>query len=365
MHKKRSWSSTFLYAGLCIVALWGIHRYGASTKALEHISSYVMYPILVAQNKIVMPIKQYFERNRSRKEIEDLLSALQHERDDLVAQNVQLNAMLSYTKETKELVDFKKQFESVDARITQVLVKHFSDQSHYFLIDKGSNAGMAPDMVAIYKNCLLGKVIEVYPQYSKVLLVTDSLCKVAAYCAHTQASGIHEGKNNEMLTGIRYISHLAQVEADDLVLSSGDGLIFPKGFALGKIKTCNPEGLFYDVTIEPLLDLRKIDYCFIIQKGAVLNESAISHMLITLTEEHDLQNSQQKTDILASKNNIEPIHIAQDFQDKLTITNNEIESMNHQELVQQQRLAAQSEMELAEHMASHEQLGNPFHKITL
>lgn len=348
-----------------MIALWGIHRYGASTKALEQVSSYIVYPILVAQNKIVMPLKHYFERNRSRQEIENQLCLLQHERDDLVAQNVQLNAMLSYTKETKELVDFKKQFESVEARITQVLVKHFSDQSHYFLIDKGANAGIATDMVAIYKNCLLGKVIEVYPQYSKVLLVTDSLCKVAAYCAHTQASGIHEGNNNEKVTGIRYISHLAQVEADDLVLSSGDGLVFPKGFALGKIKTCNPEGLFYDVTIEPLLDLRKIDYCFIIQKGAVLNESAVSQMLITLTENHDLQNAQQKSAILASKKDVEPIHIAQDFPDKISITNNEIESMNQQELLQQQRLAAQSEMELAENMTSQEVLHNPFHKITL
>lgn len=347
------------------MALWGIHRYGASTKVLEHVSSYVMYPILVAQNKIVMPIKHYFERNRSRQEIEHLLCLLQQERDDLVAQNVQLNAMLSYTKETKELVDFKKQFESVEARLTQVLVKHFSDQSHYFLIDKGSNAGIAPDMVAIYKNCLLGKVVEVYPHYSKVLLVTDSLCKVAAYCAHTQASGIHEGNNNEMVTGIRYVSHLAQVEADDLVLSSGDGLIFPKGFALGKIKTCNPEGLFYDVTIEPLLDLRKIDYCFIIQKGSVLNESAISQMLITLTEDHDLENAQQKSAVIASKNNVEPIHIEQDLEDKITITNNEIEPMNYQELVQQQRLAAQSQMELAEHLANHEVLSKHCLKITL
>jgi len=302
-----------------------------------------MYPILVAQNKVVMPIKHYFERNRSRQEMEQMLQALQQEREELVAQNVQLNAMLSYTQETKELVEFKKQFEVADATLTQVLVKHFSDQAHYFLIDKGSRSGIAPDMVAIYKNCLLGKVVEVYPQYSKVLLITDVMCKVAAYCAHTQASGIHEGNNNEMMTGIRYVSHLAEVESDDLVLSSGDGLVFPKGFALGKIKTCNPEGLFYDVTVEPLIDLRKIDYCFIMQKGAVLNESAMSHMLIALAEDHHKEVEERK-EIALPPAPVAPIAVSSPLKEKVIATHpTSADIMTAQELVQQQKIAWQAE----------------------
>lgn len=281
-------SGSLVWYVLALVCMfWGVgHWFNVRQQgALENISSYIMYPILVAQHAVIKPVKDFFERRKSQQELEALVKRLLDERDDLVAQNVQLNSMLSYANQTDELATFKKQFGIADAAIAQVLVKHFSENAQYFLIDKGAAAGMAPDMVAVYKNCLLGKVVEVYPRYSKVLLVTDKQCKVAAYCAHTHASGIHEGMNLENQTAMQYVSHLAEIEPDDLVLSSGDGLIFPKGFALGKISMCKPHGLFYSVTIQPFLDLRKIDYCFIMQKGMGQSPDAQA-ALVALCEQH-------------------------------------------------------------------------------
>ena len=252
-----------------------------------------MYPVLVLQHKIITPIKGILELRRSMQEMQQLLQAAQAERDELLAQNVELNSLISYNEDIKELTEFKKQYAYQEMALAQVLVKHFSDQTHYLLVDKGSKAGITVDMVAVYKNCLLGKVVEVQPLYSKVLLVTDALCKVAAYCAHTQASGIHEGSNNETMAGLRYVSHLTEIEPDDLVLSSGDGLVFPKGYALGKIASCKPEGLFYDVTVKPLIDFRTINYCFIIQKGAAVG-SVDNPGLMALCEEHENTLAEQK-----------------------------------------------------------------------
>ena len=309
-------------------------RYFLSDFALlDTISSYVMYPVLVVQNSIVSPIKLYFQRRQTLQECYALITHLQAERNDLLAQNVQLNAMISYESEIQELVAFKKQYQDAQGVVAQVLVKNFSEQSHYFLIDKGVDAGIKPDMVAVYKNCLIGKVVEVFPQYSKLILITDKLCKVAAYCPHTQATGIYEGNNQEQISGMKYVSHLAQVEPEDLVLSSGDGLVFPKGFALGKIKTCNPEGLFYDVSVELLYDLRAIDYCFVMQKGS-------SQMLATDTTSaqfaqlHDHPRSQEPL-IMDSDH----IVLMQPLDDTLVHLCYAIK-VNSQELLQQQRLAS-------------------------
>jgi rod shape-determining protein MreC len=236
-------------------------------RILDNIGAYIIYPVLLAQTKIVQPIKCYFDKKYTNEQLYALLKKMQSDHDALLADNIQLQAMLSHINQTQELLDFKKQFDLGDAQLSQVLVKHFSDQAHYFLIDKGLNAGVQPDMVAIYKNCLLGKVVEVYPFYSKVLLITDRNCKVASYCVHTKASGIHAGCNQGRTSGLQYVTHLADIDPGDLVLSSGDGLVFPKGFALGKVKTCKPEGLFYDVSIELLCDMHQVDYCFIVQKG--------------------------------------------------------------------------------------------------
>jgi len=294
--RKKFRRATIAYWLIALCFLFWVGRSIMSAHMLENVAAYIMYPILIAQNKIVMPVKAYFEKKRSIQEFEDLVKKLQAERDELIADNIQMQAHISYVSQTADLAQFKQQYKMDDAILAQVLVKHFSDQSHYFLIDKGLNAGICQDMVAIHKNCLLGKVIEVYPHYSKVLLITDKLCKVAAHCPHTRASGIHQGSNEECATGLHFVSHLSDIEPEDLVLSSGDGLIFPKGFALGRIKSCASQGLFYDVSVEPLLDMRKIDFCFIIQKGGRhlhtdhdLIAQAENHVTTTLQKAHDIE----------------------------------------------------------------------------
>lgn len=314
----------------CTLVL-GLRYFFSSFALLDTVSSYVMYPMLVVQKHIVCPVKFYFQKKQTLQECYALINRLQTERNDLLAQNVQLNAMISYEHEIQELVDFKKRYQEAQGTVAQVLVKHFSEQSHYFLIDKGADAGIKPDMIAVYKNCLLGRVIEVFPQYSKVLLITDKLCKVAAYCPHTQATGIHEGNNQEQISGLKYVSHLAQVETDDLVLSSGDGLIFPKGFALGTIKACNPEGLFYDVSVELVCDLRVIDYCVVMQKGACQMMADISIDI--------LAESYNTTTQCGAGVDADPIKIAQPLDS--TVSNKVYgPHINPQELLQQQRLVA-------------------------
>lgn len=337
MEEKRR-SRLWLVLVLCSLGMTARYFF-SDTVLLDTISSYVMYPVLVVQKSVVNPIKSYFQKRKTLQECYALITQLQSERNELMAQNVQLNAMISFEHDIQELVAFKKQYQDAQGIVAQVLVKHFSEQSHYFLIDKGAHAGIQLDMVAVYKNCLLGKVVEVFPQYSKVLLITDKLCKVAAYCPHTQATGIHEGNNQEQFTGVKYVSHLAQVEQDDLVLSSGDGLIFPRGFALGKVKTCNPEGLFYDVSVELLCDLRAIDYCFVMQKGSCAMV-ATDTSVIQLSESFGRSASQdlQKEAVVA------PIIVASPFDESLVCLCHSI-YINPQELLQQQRLVASIDVE--------------------
>lgn len=322
---------------LCALVMT-VRYFFADSRLVDSVSSYVMYPVLVIQKSVVDPIKSYFHKRQTLHECYALISKLQTERDQLLAENVQLNAMISYEHDIQELVDFKKQYHDAQGIVAQVLVKHFSEQSHYFLIDKGADAGIKLDMVAVFKNCLLGKVVEVFPQYSKVLLITDKLCKVAAYCPHTHATGIHEGNNQEQFSGLKYVSHLAEVEPDDLVLSSGDGLIFPRGFALGKIKTCNPEGLFYDVSVELLCDLRTINYCFVMQKGSCPMMAADdgTPSIIGL-------NKIASCSAYGDVSSLDPIRVAGTLDDSIQHLCNAL-YLNSQELIQQQRLAATIDM---------------------
>lgn len=238
------------------------------TGIFEKVSSVVVYPFLVFHKKITAPITAFFVKSPTIKELEAQIKELSQERETLLADTIRLNASLNYVDATKELRMFAERYESENVLIAQILVKHLNDNGHYFLVDAGSKKGIEQDMVAVYKNCLLGRVIQVYPLYSKVVLITDQSCKVAAVCTQTKASGIHEGTTQEKRTALKFVSHLSNLTTNDLILSSGEGLVFPQGFGLGKIAHFEPDGLHYRVEVEPLVDFGSLSYCCLIGKDA-------------------------------------------------------------------------------------------------
>jgi cell shape-determining protein MreC len=61
------------------------------------------------------------------------------------------------------------------------------------------------------------------------------------------------------------VSHLDTLKEGDLVISQGEGLIFPRGFGLGRVKSYELDGVQYHVTIEPLLDVSTLTFCLLLK----------------------------------------------------------------------------------------------------
>lgn len=235
----------------------------------SRISSYIAYPLIRIQNAIVYPVKRWFEKKSAIAELESLIQKYQAQNHDLLAELVACKSETSFYQDTANLVAFHAQYTGERARIAQVLVRQFSDESHFFLIDQGEQDGVTVDMVVVYKNCLVGRIVAVYPWYSKVILISDRQCKVPALSVINKARGIYSGINKTEQSSFDYVSHLTKLNHNELVISSGEGLVFPKGFGVGTIKSfeVNSTDYTYSITLEPLIDLRTIDYCSVIQKG--------------------------------------------------------------------------------------------------
>jgi rod shape-determining protein MreC len=228
--------------------------------------SYVAYPFLVVQKSVVMPIVAWKSNKASVAQLHQELSKSRADFGQLMAENIALRTQLNYAENTQELRDFKARYSPEKMKIAQVIARHFSEQAHYYYLDLGASAHIELDMIVVYNNCLIGKVTEVYSWYCKVTLITDQACKVAAYCDSSKVRGIHEGINIPHSSYLKFVSHLATVTINDLVVSSGEGLVFPRGFALGKIKSSTADGLYQQVELEPVLDLETLDYCLILSK---------------------------------------------------------------------------------------------------
>ncbi len=250
----------------------GLSRFlGIGEGGIETGSSVLLYPFLRVQKVLLTPYEQWKASRQSVKALlRDLENSLQAQ-EKLQQEVIHLKALVHYTENSQEIRDFLERYTHSSARIVRVLLKNF-DGFHFFLIDGGTSQGIEKDMIAVYKDCLIGRVTEVYPYYSKVVLITDRTCKVAAYCPQTNTQGVHEGINLLDLTLLNYVNHLDQVKEGDMVLSSGEGLIFPRGFGLGRVKQREYDGLQYSITVTPLVDFKNIHYCALVSHGVLLSD---------------------------------------------------------------------------------------------
>lgn len=236
---------------------------------LNTTASIITYPFLKAQHSLATLLEGFFEKRKTMQELKALVEQLEGERQALLQENVALQSQSDFIQETKELVHFQKRYNGYRKYLCQILLRQCCQKGHFFIIDAGSRHGIEQDMFAVYKNCLVGKVTEVYPFYAKVTLITDQNFKVAAFCAQTKTKGIFEGMHQTDGALLSHVSHLEKINNDDLVISSGEGLIFPRGFGLGRVKHFAINGVDYSIKLQPLVDLTRLSYCYVMKKGDV------------------------------------------------------------------------------------------------
>lgn len=277
----RSFGNIIYISTALILFFIGIHRLlFSSPGAVEQFTASLMYPFLIIENYITKPLQSWRSAKSSRENYQALIDFYVKENEALQAQLIEFQSLKNYIEKTKELVEFAQKYKTDKSVLAQILLKNFDDSHQFILLDAGLNRGIERDMVLVHKNCLLGRITEVYQSYSKAVLITDRLCKVGAYCSSNGVQGIHVGSNSLDFTELTFVNHLETLVQHDLVLSSGDGIVFPRGFGLGYIKEFIPDGLNYQVTLEPLLDFEQLEYCYIIQKGAKLDMPETSEQII-------------------------------------------------------------------------------------
>lgn len=262
LHSLRS------YGIAAVVIFFLVHRIlFFKPGTLETITSYTVYPLIVAQKYLIDPITQWQHTRKSAEEFYKQIAALHEHNEQLQAELVALQAQQQFLAETQELRAYKTRYKQSPHALAHIIFKQLGASEQFFLVDCGSATGIKQDMVAVYKNCLLGRVTQVLPQYSKITLITDAKCNVAAFCANSRSDGITQGVNATDTLELKFVSHLNKMQIGDTVLSSGQGLVFPHGFGIGTISECSVDGLYYHVLLKPLLDFAAVQYCYIIQKG--------------------------------------------------------------------------------------------------
>jgi len=182
--------------------------------------------------------------------------------EELELENIRLKKFVNFT----ELVP--------DTYIAAQIVAR--DPSPWFktmMIDKGAKDGLLKGSPVLVSEGIVGQLLEVADNYSKVLLITDRNSAVDALVQNSRVRGIVKG-NNENNCSFVYALRKDEVKEGETIVSSGLDQVFPKGLKIGRILNVTKvhSQLFQDIIIETSVDFDKLEEVLVFKNGRLTKE---------------------------------------------------------------------------------------------
>ena len=230
----------------------------------EKTFSCIVYPFVRIQSLLIYPFQNISLHSQSLYTLQQKIEQLSSVNEDLQAELIKQQSLQTFHEESKEVVEYARQYKTDSKQLAHVLLKTSNDKEDTILIDIGTTKNAQKDDVVVYKNMLVGRIVETYPWYSKVALVTDKRCRVSAQCKK-DVTGICCGKNNGQLE-LNFVPHFKDVKINDLIISTGQGLVYPKGFALGVVSDIQSDNVSHYIQVKSMISLNDLEYVYLFHK---------------------------------------------------------------------------------------------------
>ena len=249
-------------------------------------------------DKVALPIqsKVYNVANRA-VSIKDIIFSYEDiikENENLKKENMELKIQKERNQKIHEenerllkLLEMKEN--SVykgDLKFARVSFSDINNLNNKIFIDLGTKDGIKIDMIAVYGDYLVGKIVAVHNNYSEVELITNPISIISAKTMNN-ILGIARGSDEE--NGFLYFQPSIvedNLKEGDEIVTSGISDIYPESIKLGKIeKIDNKENYSYKmVTIKPGFESKDLREVIIIGRENIVNRPIVKEETIEETK---------------------------------------------------------------------------------
>lgn len=234
------------------------------------VAGYIVVPF---QNGITAVGSFLSDRSEELAQLRDVLAEnqkLKQQVDELTIENTLLQQdkyELNYLRELYKLDSQYEQYKKTGARI---IAWDGGNWFHSFTIDKGSNDGIEIDMNVMAGSGLVGRVIDVGPNWSKVMSIIDDNSNVSGSILSTSDKLIVSGDLELMSDGVIRFKNLIDsedkvVEGDKIVTSSVSDKYLP-GILIGYVSSISRDSnnLTKSGTMTPAVDFAHLEEVLVI-----------------------------------------------------------------------------------------------------
>lgn len=224
-------------------------------KGLYSVSSYV-YNLFVGIGQRSSMKDEYEELKVRVAQLEKELYRL----EELEKQNERLKDLAMFVDDNREIV----------VTGANVVAKNPGSWFNNITIDKGTKHGVAVNMAVVTNQGLVGRVIEVADNWSKVRTIVDGKSAVSGIIQRNRDNGLLKGSNTlgseDGMCEMIYLPEDSNVAPGDKVLTSGLGEIFPKGIYIGEVVEVfkDKRALYKTAIVKPGVDFQRLEEVLVI-----------------------------------------------------------------------------------------------------
>jgi len=149
----------------------------------------------------------------------------------------------------------------ISAVAGEVIGREGSGWVRSLTVNRGLGQGVGAQTPVIVPEGLVGRVVRVRPGASVIQLLTDPSSSVGAVVQRTRTVGLVEGDPRGNLRFKFMARDGAGIAPGDVIVTSGQGTIFPRGLPVGRVLSVEDKGsaLFHFAVLAPVVDLARVE----------------------------------------------------------------------------------------------------------
>ena len=190
---------------------------------------------------------------------------LKRDLDRMRLENAELRRDVQRYQRQQRLVTVQDSIAS-ETLIADVIGGGASTASREILINKGRGDGVLPGLAVLTADGIVGRVQASYPNASLVMLIHDPDSGVGVLLGGSRVRGVLQGRGQQECL-LDYVDHEVEVAVGEVVYTSGDDRIYPKGLRVGEVTRIEEGTDFQEIYVRPFAALDRLDEVLVVTAG--------------------------------------------------------------------------------------------------
>ncbi len=236
---------------------------------VEGVAQTALTPLTRTFTEIRTAANSFIQTARDLRTLRQRNSELEALIERLTVENLQLSEVATENERLRSFFQFAQTNPTYDFRGGQIIARVIGNSASPYVntiqIDLGRSHGIKAGMPVVTDRGVVGRVLNVFPQNSDLLLLGDPSSSINVMTQASRAPGSLRGRAGQ-LPIMDFIPPDVSVSPGEIVITSGLGGAFPKGLVVGQVVEVlrNDNLAFQQAVVRPTVDFDRIELALII-----------------------------------------------------------------------------------------------------